>query len=33
MIPKPYIAKWQDTAPWQSFAQVEQGDIELKVQE
>ncbi len=24
MIPKPYIAKWQDTAQWKSFAQVEQ---------
>jgi hypothetical protein len=24
MIPKPYIAKWQDHAPWSSFDQVEQ---------
>lgn len=24
MIPKPYIAKWQDHAPWKEFAQVEQ---------
>jgi len=24
MIPKPYIAKWKDNAPWNSFAQVEQ---------
>lgn len=24
MIPKPYIAKWQDHAPWTSFDQVEQ---------
>ena len=24
MIPKPYIAKWQDQAPWKDFAQVEQ---------
>lgn len=24
MIPKPHIAKWQDTAPWQEFFQVEQ---------
>ena len=24
MIPKPYIAKWQDYAPWNDFSQVEQ---------
>lgn len=24
MIPKPYIAKWQQHAPWKEFAQVEQ---------
>lgn len=24
MIPKPYIAKWQQYAPWREFAQVEQ---------
>lgn len=24
MIPKPYIAKWQEHAPWKEFAQVEQ---------
>jgi|TARA_B110000967_G_C18873023_1_gene556578 predicted nucleotidyltransferase component of viral defense system len=24
MIPKPYIAKWQDHAPWKQFYQVEQ---------
>lgn len=24
MIPKPYIAKWQEQAPWSTFAQVEQ---------
>ncbi len=24
MIPKPYIAKWQQYAPWKEFAQVEQ---------
>jgi predicted nucleotidyltransferase component of viral defense system len=24
MIPKPYIAKWQDHAPWKEFSQVEQ---------
>jgi len=24
MIPKPYIAKWQDYAPWKQFYQVEQ---------
>ncbi len=24
MIPKPYIAKWQDYAPWKEFYQVEQ---------
>ncbi len=24
MIPKPYIAKWQDHAPWKEFYQVEQ---------
>lgn len=24
MIPKPYIAKWQEHAPWNEFAQVEQ---------
>ncbi len=24
MIPKPYIAKWQDHAPWKQFHQVEQ---------
>lgn len=24
MIPKPYIAKWQDHAPWKDFDQVEQ---------
>lgn len=24
MIPKPYLAKWQQNAPWKEFAQVEQ---------
>ena len=24
MIPKPYIAKWKDHAPWSSFEQIEQ---------
>jgi predicted nucleotidyltransferase component of viral defense system len=24
MIPKPYIAKWQQNAPWKEFAQIEQ---------
>jgi len=24
MIPKPYIAKWQEYAPWKQFSQVEQ---------
>jgi hypothetical protein len=24
MIPRPYIAKWQEYAPWNEFAQVEQ---------
>lgn len=24
MIPKPYIAKWQEHAPWNEFSQVEQ---------
>lgn len=24
MIPKPYIAKWQEQTPWSTFAQVEQ---------
>ena len=24
MIPKPYIAKWQESAPWKQFYQVEQ---------
>lgn len=24
MIPKPYIAKWQEHAPWNDFSQVEQ---------
>ncbi|WKB81371.1 nucleotidyl transferase AbiEii/AbiGii toxin family protein [Cellulophaga lytica] len=24
MIPRPYIAKWQEHAPWKSFSQVEQ---------
>jgi len=24
MIPKPYIAKWQEHAPWKQFSQVEQ---------
>ena len=24
MIPKPYIAKWQEFAPWQEFYQIEQ---------
>ena len=24
MIPRPYIAKWKDIAPWNSFVQVEQ---------
>jgi predicted nucleotidyltransferase component of viral defense system len=24
MIPRPYIAKWQDHAPWNEFSQVEQ---------
>ncbi len=24
MIPKPYIAKWQQYAPWKEFAQIEQ---------
>lgn len=29
MIPKPYIAKWQEQAPWKQFYQVEQ-DLEPK---
>ncbi len=24
MIPRPYIAQWQQHAPWKEFAQVEQ---------
>ena len=24
MIPRPYIAEWQEHAPWKSFSQVEQ---------
>lgn len=24
MIPRPYIAKWQEHAPWREFSQVEQ---------
>lgn len=24
MIPRPYIAEWQENAPWKSFAQIEQ---------
>lgn len=24
MIPKPFIAQWQNHAPWKQFAQVEQ---------
>lgn len=24
MIPKPFIAMWQEHAPWSTFAQVEQ---------
>jgi len=24
MIPKPYIAQWQENAPWKTFAQIEQ---------
>ena len=24
MIPRPYIAAWQEHAPWKSFSQVEQ---------
>jgi hypothetical protein len=28
MIPKPYIAKWQEHAPWKEFSQVEQDLIE-----
>ena len=24
MIPRPYIAAWQEYAPWKSFSQVEQ---------
>lgn len=24
MIPKPYIAKWQNQSPWKEFSQVEQ---------
>jgi predicted nucleotidyltransferase component of viral defense system len=24
MIPKPYIAKWQEHAPWKEFSQIEQ---------
>ncbi len=24
MIPRPFIAKWQQHAPWKEFAQVEQ---------
>lgn len=31
MIPKPYIAKWQEYAPWQEFAQVEQDLIISRV--
>lgn len=29
MIPKPFIAQWQNHAPWKQFAQVEQ-DISAK---
>jgi len=31
MIPKPYIAKWQEFAPWKDFAQVEQDLIISRV--
>lgn len=31
MIPKPYIAKWQEHAPWKEFAQVEQDLIISRV--
>ena len=24
MIPRPYIAAWQEHAPWKSFSQIEQ---------
>jgi predicted nucleotidyltransferase component of viral defense system len=31
MIPKPFIAKWQENAPWKEFAQVEQDLIISRV--
>lgn len=31
MIPKPYIAKWRENAPWKEFAQVEQDLIISRV--
>jgi predicted nucleotidyltransferase component of viral defense system len=31
MIPKPYIAKWQEYAPWKEFSQVEQDLIISRV--
>jgi len=31
MIPKPYIAKWQEYAPWNEFSQVEQDLIISRV--
>jgi predicted nucleotidyltransferase component of viral defense system len=31
MIPRPYIAKWQQHAPWKDFAQVEQDLIIARV--
>src|SRR5690606_25421173 len=31
MIPKPYIAKWQEKAPWKEFFQVEQDLIISRV--
>lgn len=31
MIPKPYIAKWQENAPWKEFSQVEQDLIISRV--
>ncbi|RIH66207.1 nucleotidyl transferase AbiEii/AbiGii toxin family protein [Mariniphaga sediminis] len=31
MIPRPYIAKWQEYAPWKEFAQVEQDLIISRV--
>jgi hypothetical protein len=31
VIPRPYIAKWQEHSPWKEFAQVEQDLIISRV--